>query len=104
ARPLDAKNKAKPITLKLRAVKATFEQKGYPLSAAVDNSPISGWAIAPQTGQDHAAVFAIEGDAAGFEGGTEFEFQLRFSNFFGLGRMRLAFCNGDEEAKLEDKE
>ena len=104
ARPLDPKNKAKPVTLKLKAVKASFEQKGYALSAAVDNSPTSGWAVAPQTGRDHAAIFAVEGNAAGFEGGTEFEFQLRFTNFFGLGRMRLAFCNGSVQGKLEDRE
>ncbi len=41
ARPLDPKSKVKPVTLKLKAVAATFEQKDYPLSAVVDNSPTS---------------------------------------------------------------
>ena len=104
ARPLDPKNKAKPVTLKLKAVKATFEQKGYALASAVDNNPRSGWAVAPQTGRDQAAMFAVDGEAAGFEGGTEFEFQLRFSGFFGLGRMSLAFSNASQEATLADKE
>ena len=55
-------------------------------------------------GKDHAAVYAIDGEAVGFDGGTAFEIQLRFSNFFGLGRIRLAFSNGGELAKIADAE
>ncbi len=102
ARPLDAKSKNKPVTLKLKPVAATFEQKNYPLSNAVDNSPTSGWAIAPQVGKDHAAVFVIDGEPVGFEGGTELEFQLKFSGFFGLGRLRLGFSSGEKPAALAD--
>jgi len=104
ARPVDPKDKTKPVTLKLKAVKATFEQKDFPLSAAVDNNPGSGWAVSPEIGKDHAALFAIDGEPIGFEGGTELEVQLRFSGHFGLGKMRLAFSNAATEAKLEDKE
>jgi hypothetical protein len=103
ARPLDPMDKTAPVTLKLKAVKATFEQSGYPLAQAFDNNGNTGWAVAPHTGEDHAAVFAIDGEATGFAGGTEFEFQLRFSNHFGLGRMRLAFANGPVEATLADR-
>lgn len=102
ARPLDPKDKTAPVTLKLKPVKATFEQDNYPLAQAVDGNPNSGWAVAPETGKDHAAIFAVDGDAVGFAGGTEFEFQLRFSNHFGLGRMRLAFANGPTDATLTD--
>ena len=101
AKPLDPKDKSKPVTLKLTPVKATFEQAGYPLSAAVDNSPTSGWAVAPNMGKDHAAIFGIEGDFAGFEGGTEYEFQLRFSGYFELGKMSLSFCTGKTPASIE---
>ncbi len=104
ARPLDAKSKAKPVTLKLKSLAATFEQKSYPLSGAVDNSPASGWAIAPQAGKDHAAVFGIDGESVGFEGGTELEFQLKFSGFFGLGRLRLGFSTGEKPAALVDEQ
>ena len=93
ARPLDAKSKAKPVTLKLKAVAASFEQDKYPLVAVTDNRPNSGWAVAPQFGKDHAAVFSIEGEPVGFEGGTELEFQLKFTGFFGIGRLRLGFSN-----------
>lgn len=102
AKPLDAKNTAKPTTLTLKAGAVSFEQKDYEFAKAVDNSPESGWGVAPQMGKDHAGLFIIDGDAAGFEGGTEFEIQLRFSNHFELGRIRLSFCNGTTEAQLAD--
>ena len=99
ARPLDPKLKAKPITLKLKAVKATFEQKDYPISAALDNSPKSGWGIAPEIGKDHAVIFAIDGAPAGFEGGTELEFQMTFDHF-GVGRFRLSVHADDRYVAL----
>ena len=102
ARPLDAKSKDKPVTPKLKAVTATFEQASYPLAAAVDNRPNSGWAIAPQFGKDHAAIFGIEGDAVGFEGGTELVFELKFTAHFGIGKLRLGFGNGNSTAALAD--
>ncbi len=102
ARPLDAQSKAKPVTLKFKAVAATFEQKSYPLAAAVDGKASSGWAVAPEFGKDHAAVFGIEGEPVGFEGGTELEFQLVFKGFFGLGKLRLGFSNGESPAALAD--
>ncbi len=101
ARPLDPALKAKPFQLKLNALKASFEQKNYPLSNAVDNNPQTGWAIDPQQGNDQSAVFGVSGDPAGFENGTEIEFQLRFSGFYGLGRFRISFCNTPEPAPLE---
>ena len=102
ARPLDAQSKAKPVTLKLKAVAATFEQKSYPLAAAVDGKASSGWAIAPEFGKDHAALFGIEGEPVGFEGGTELEVQLKFTGFFGIGRLRLGFSNGESLPALAD--
>ena len=102
ARPLDTKNNAPPVPVKLKPVAATFEQADYPLASSLDANDTSGWAVAPEMGKDHAAVFAVDGATVGFDGGTEFEFQLRFTGHFGLGRMGLAFCNGAEEAKLGD--
>ena len=91
ARPHDPAIKTKPITIALKAGVATFEQKDFPLSAVLDNSPDSGWGVAPKTGQDHAATFMIEGAAIGFVGGTELEFQLTFDHF-GVGNLRLSFA------------
>ena len=104
AKPTDANLKMEPLALKLKASKVTFEQAGYEFAKSVDADPGTGWGVAPEMGKDHAAVYAIDGDAVGFEGGTEFEIQLRFSGHFGLGRLRLAFSNGAEEAQVADAE
>lgn len=101
ARPLAAGSKLKPVTPILHAGTATFEQKGYPLSNAVDNSPNSFWAIASKFAENHAASFRIEGDPLGFEGGTELEFELKFSGSYGMGRVRLGFSVSPELPTLE---
>jgi mono/diheme cytochrome c family protein len=90
AKSLADKN-AKPVTLKLKNARATFEQKGLPIAAAIDADPKSAWAIDPQFGKDHAAVFEVDGDV-GFPSGTLLTFKLDFSNNaqHNLGRPRLA--------------
>jgi hypothetical protein len=102
ARPLDPADKTKPVALKLKPVKASFEQANYPLEKAFDTSGGSGWAVAPEMGKDHAAQFAIDGATIGFPGGTELEFKLQFSGHFGLGKMRLAFAGGAADPGLTD--
>lgn len=100
ARPLNPASKEKPKPLVLKAFAATHEQKNYPLANAVDNNPGSGWAIDPQRGKDHAAIFTIDGSAPAFDGGTEFEVSLRFTGYFGLGRFRIAFSQANETPAL----
>jgi hypothetical protein len=102
ARPLDPADKSKPVALKLKPVKASFEQASYPLANALDTNGGSGWAVAPEMGKDHAAQFAIDGATVGFPGGTELEFKLQFSGHFGLGKMRLAFADGAVDPGLTD--
>jgi hypothetical protein len=102
ARPLDPASKEKQKPLALKAFAATHEQKNYPLANAVDNNPSSGWAVDPQQGKDHAAIFTIEGGAPAFEGGTEIEVALRFTGYFGLGRFRIAFSQANETPTLSD--
>ena len=101
ARPLSTTDKSKPVPLKLKAVQASFEQKNFPLSKTVDNDPSSGWAVDPQQGKDHAALFEVDGEGIGFEEGSEIEFQLRFRGFFGLGKFRLAFSTSPITPDLE---
>ena len=102
AKPLDANLRIEPLPLKLKASQVSFEQSGYEFAKSADADPATGWGVAPEMGKDHVALFAIEGETVGFEGGTEFEIQLRFSGFFGLGRFRLAFSNGGAEARIAD--
>src|SRR5206468_2086761 len=70
---LTAKKDAKPLGL-VRP-QATFSQDGFPIANAIDANPDSGWAISPQIGRDHSAIFEIKGKS-GFDGGTTFTFTL----------------------------
>jgi mono/diheme cytochrome c family protein len=80
-----------PVAVKLVNPRATFEQKGLPVAAAIDADKKSAWAVDPQFGKDHAAVFEVEGDL-GFEGGMVLTFTLEFNNNNGhnIGRPRLS--------------
>jgi len=91
----------KPLNVKLRNPRATFEQKGLPIAAAIDDNPTSGWAIDPQFGKDHAAVFETE-SPIGFEGGTTLTFTLQFKTNGGhqIGRPRLAITTAKTAVAL----
>ncbi len=88
-------SKAKPTAIQLKNARATFEQKGLPVAATIDGDPKSAWAIDPQFGKDHAAVFDTE-SPFGFEGGTAITFTLKFNNNDGhqMGRVRLSLGTG----------
>jgi hypothetical protein len=96
ARPAKDK-KAGPEAVKLTNPRATFEQKGLPVSAATDDNPNSAWAIDPQFGKDHAAAFAFE-KPVGFPGGTVFTVTLSFNNNtgHGMGRPRVSFSSAEK--------
>ncbi|MBI3410116.1 MAG: PSD1 domain-containing protein [Planctomycetes bacterium] len=84
-----------PVSVVLRKPRATFEQKGLPIAAAIDTDAKSAWAVDPQFGKDHAAAF--ETDPFGFDGGTVLTFTLHFNNndSHNLGRPRLAISSGE---------
>jgi cytochrome c553 len=92
----------RPTPVKLVNAKATFEQKGLPVAAAIDADPKSAWALDPQFGKDHAAVFEMEKDA-GFDKGTVLTFVLEFKNNHKhcIGRFRLALSTSPRPAALD---
>src|SRR5262249_52548419 len=92
----------KPVPVKLVHPKATFEQKGLPVAAAIDGDKKSAWAVDPQFGKDHAAVFETETDL-GFDGGTVLTFTLEFNNNTGhsIGRPRLSISTTPRPAALD---
>ncbi|MBM4071406.1 MAG: DUF1549 domain-containing protein [Planctomycetes bacterium] len=88
--------------IKLRNPRATFEQKGLPIAAAIDTDARSSWAVDPQFGKNHAASFETEtliGDA----GGTTLTFALSFNNNDGhnIGRTRLAVSTAGNKVALD---
>jgi mono/diheme cytochrome c family protein len=94
--------KAKPVRVKLQHARATFEQKGLPVAAAIDTNEKSGWAVDPQFGKNHAAVFETA-QPVGHEGGTVLTLTLHFKVNDGhqIGRPRLAITNSRSQAGLD---
>jgi hypothetical protein len=91
--PLEQPN-AKAVELKLVNPRATHEQKGLPVAAAIDNDNKSAWSIDGQIGKDHAAVFDVAKPVEQ-SGGMRLTFKLRFSNNGGhqMGRVRLGVAD-----------
>ena len=89
AAPVSTPSQASPV--KLVNARATFEQPGLPVAAVVDENRQSAWALDPQFGKDHAAVFELE-KPLGFEGGTLLTLTLEFNNNVrhSIGRPRLS--------------
>jgi mono/diheme cytochrome c family protein len=85
---------AKPVPVKLKNPRITFEQKGLLAAFAIDADAKSAWAIDPQFGKDHAVAFDFEAPV-GFAEGTVLTFTLKFNNNDGhnLGRPRLALTS-----------
>lgn len=94
--------KAPPVEVKLIHPHATFEQKGLPVSAAIDDDKKSGWAIDPQLGKDHAAVFEIETPIAN-EGGAVLTFTLKFetNDSHSIGRPRVAISTAPAPIQMD---
>jgi hypothetical protein len=99
--PLDAvrlfkANDAGYSKIKLRNAKADFSQEGYDVMGAIDGNSTAamgnGWAISPQVGQDHWALFELTRPLENAVGRTlEFKIiQNGGSGDHSLGRFRLS--------------
>jgi len=99
AAPADGGNH---VEVKFATAQATFEQPGLAVTNAIDGDKKSGWAVDPQFGKDHAAVFETEG-VVGFEGGTVLTVALAFNNNVrhNIGRLRLAVTAAPRPVGLE---
>jgi hypothetical protein len=93
---------AKAVPVKLRNPRATFEQKGFAVKNAIDEDEKSAWAIDPEVGKDHAAVFDVDGDV-GATAGTTLAFRLvfRHSAGHGIGRLRLSISTAKGPVDLK---
>jgi Protein of unknown function (DUF1549) len=82
---------ARPISIKLTKPRSTFDQSGLPVAHAIDDKKETCWAVDPQFGRDHAAVFEFE-TPIGYDSGTAFTVTLEFNcnKQHGIGRPRLS--------------
>ncbi len=73
------------------AARATFDQAGLPVTNAIDDDDYSCWAVDPQFGKDHAAVFEFA-EPVYYEAGTSFTVRLSYKNNVRhqIGRPRLS--------------
>jgi mono/diheme cytochrome c family protein len=86
-----AANPAAAQPAKFKAASADFSQPNFPPSKAIDEDPQTGWAIFPEVGKPHAAVFELAEpiDAAG----AALTVTLDFQSIFGrhqFGRFRVS--------------
>ena len=88
--------------VKLTAPAATFQQDGFPIGNAIDGNRATGWALAPQLGRDHAAIFRfakpVDG-AAGVAFNVQLEQQYQAAANHTIGKFRLSVTS-DPNPKL----
>jgi mono/diheme cytochrome c family protein len=83
-------------TLTLKNARADFSQNGWDVAGAIDNEMKTGWAISPQQGRSHVAVFDLAEpleDVAGSE--LELSISQQYGNGLVLGRFRCSVSSAD---------
>jgi Protein of unknown function (DUF1549)/Protein of unknown function (DUF1553)/Bacterial Ig-like domain (group 2) len=100
AAPADKATELKPVALH-KAV-ADFSQEGWAIAGAIDNKPATGWAVLPQVGKAHSALFEVK-DAIKNEKGTTFSvtFSMQFGQKHTIGKFRVS-ATSDKQPKLGD--
>ncbi|MFN7142030.1 MAG: DUF1549 domain-containing protein, partial [Limisphaerales bacterium] len=88
--------------IKLRNASASFSQQNFPVSAAIDDNPRSGWAIRPEFAKDHWAIFQTTAPIGSTNSSSLLTFKLEQTSGQGrsIGRLRLSAFTGpvDERA------
>ncbi|OWK39738.1 PSD1 and planctomycete cytochrome C domain-containing protein [Fimbriiglobus ruber] len=93
----DVKVQVDGVDAKLASASADFSQDNYPVSAAIDPDPATGWAIHPRVGEPHDAVFSLATPAKSDKPMTV-TVTLAFHSQFpqhAFGRFRLAVTDAD---------
>ncbi|MGB8169944.1 MAG: DUF1553 domain-containing protein [Chthoniobacteraceae bacterium] len=83
----------KPVALV--ALRADFDQPGWPLANALDGKDDTGWGAWPQVGKAHEAIFEVRTDF-GYRPDRLLSFRLQFRSQFKqhvIGRFRLSITN-----------
>ncbi|MEX2175979.1 MAG: DUF1549 and DUF1553 domain-containing protein [Pirellulaceae bacterium] len=87
---------ASAAAVELHNASATFSQEGWLVAGAIDNREDTGWAIMPQFGKAHAAIFETKVDQ-GYDGGSLVSLTLSQQYPDGkhlLGKFRLSVTDG----------
>jgi len=87
-------------SVKFKAASAAFSQEQFPVAHAIDADESSGWAIQPELGKPHEAVFALD-DPITVEPGSTVTITLGFNSPHAnhqLGRFRLTLTDAPSPA------
>jgi hypothetical protein len=89
--------------VKLTAAAADFSQQGFDIATAIDGDPAGGWAIHPEVGKPHTAMFRFDQAVAARTGAT-ITVMLEFQSQFGqhqLGHFRLATTAAEDPLQVD---
>ncbi|MCX7700325.1 MAG: DUF1553 domain-containing protein [Gemmataceae bacterium] len=95
---------AKPLSAKFSKAVADFSQGGFDVQNAIDGNVDTGWAIAPQMGRSHEAIFILDQPLAG-EGEwiLSFEMDQRYPDRqHNIGKFRISVTT-DAAPKLKER-
>jgi hypothetical protein len=94
---LAAKEGQPPQPVALKNAYADYAQPNFPIAAAIDNNPATGWAVDAQEGRSHTATFQTA-MPIGSDEGTALTFVLEHQSGFAshnIGRFRISVTNAD---------
>jgi mono/diheme cytochrome c family protein len=91
-----------PANVKLQNPRATFEQKDFPIAAAIDDQEATGWAIGGEISKDHSAVLELA-EPLSNENGTTLSVQLDFkkNKQHAIGRLRISVATATTFESLD---
>ena len=95
---------AEPKPVKLKTATADFSQDQFPIESAIRGKTKGGWAIYPEVGKPHAAVFEFA-EPINSEGAPMLSITLDFHSPFPqhqLGRFRIAVTNSKSPRGVRD--
>ncbi|WP_231756590.1 DUF1549 and DUF1553 domain-containing protein [Lignipirellula cremea] len=98
AAPAATPDKAEKLSLSHAS--ADFSQSGWAVAGAIDGNAGTGWAISPEFGKPHTAVFAVS-QAAAFPGGSRLTIELDQQYSGGdhqIGKFRLSATSSPQPA------
>ncbi len=82
---------AKLVPIKFVSASADFEQSGFPAKSALDDDLKDGWAVAPQFGKPHVAIFEIAAETVIPAGSrVSVTIEQQHSDKHTLGKLRLS--------------
>ncbi len=92
-------NPAAATPLVLQEASADFAQESLPAAAAIDGNLATGWAVGPQLGLEHAAVFEVQGTPSGSDAILTIELVQNHGNTHNLGRFRFSATNSPQPVR-----